>query len=447
MIRQLPIPCFLILLPWLCSNAVAQPMLWNAGHEKVVTTAVSLLSEPEIKAARDKVQELYETALPFQWVDGKRTMQGAIDELVYGVLLTTASVDEINPDITWIQTMSYEVAGVTVPGNRYAGDTPDRLYRFVDLDPTKSYRLSVRPDSHEPLDFSIEALAGPAVWGLPPLNVIRKADIEKEDDGSFVITMDSSPSEGRPNHLQLPEKSISLLIRDTLSDWQIHRPYHLSIKGLSPEAGTISSREQMIAFSVDQIIQSAETSVKFYADIWSREVNRFDAFVRWSGDIAPSWGIVAINRFDLADDEAIVVTVDTIGANYFGIQVDDLWLRSVEHVRRTSTLNDQQAIANPDGTFTFVISKTDPGYINWVDTGGMNQGYLIGRWDAINTENLSRNTNAVTFVQKTPLSKLGSLLPNDFQKITPAQRRQQIDLREADFYRRYHKNFELTVKP
>lgn len=419
------------------STSTSTPALWNEEHAQVVKSALALLDDPQIRAARQDVIALYQTALPYTLADGRSTMEAAVDKLLFGILLTSSVADPANPPIVWSQTLPYRVGDLSVPSGVYAGDTPDRLYRTIVVDPRYRYKIYGKSTGEEPVDFTIEALAGPGYWGLPPLNVLRKTDMEVADDGSFVVTLDATPADGRPNHLQLPPQSILLLIRDTIPEWEKQRAYHLSIEGL--DKGNTRSHEEIVKHSIQQFKQAAEISMAFYKDIWSREVNQFDAFVRWSGDIAPSWGIVAINRFNLDDDEAIVVTVDTLAAGYFGIQIDDLWLNSVEHVTKTSTLNPAQATANADGSFTFIVAKKDPGYINWVDTAGFQAGYLIGRWDAMDTAEPAKGIDAVRSIKTVKLSELASVLPVDFKQVTAEERKAYLEKRREYYQHRMSK--------
>jgi hypothetical protein len=37
----------------------------------------------------------------------------------------------------------------------------------------------------------------------------------------------------------------------------------------------------------------------------------------------------------------------------------------------------------PDGRVTLIIAPRDPGYANWVSTGGMHDGLFIIRWQGL----------------------------------------------------------------
>ena len=63
---------------------------------------------------------------------------------------------------------------------------------------------------------------------------------------------------------------------------------------------------------------------------------------------------------------------------------------------------------NPDGTYTIVISPTDPASANWVSTGGLNQGTI-----SIRFQDLDPNSSDLPTVssQVVSLDKLAGVLP------------------------------------
>ena len=91
--------------------------------------------------------------------------------------------------------------------------------------------------------------------------------------------------------------------------------------------------------------------------------------------------------FELADDEALVVTIDPGDAGYFNVPVTNDWTITDNYWDQQTSLNNEQAtpIAR-DGPYTIVISKTDPGVYNWVSTGGLNQGTFSIRFQDLGTD-------------------------------------------------------------
>ena len=89
--------------------------------------------------------------------------------------------------------------------------------------------------------------------------------------------------------------------------------------------------------------------------------------------------------WDLAPDEALVVELPDPEAEFWGMHlVSSLW-HTLDFANHLTTHNLAQAHRDPDGVYRFVVSATDPGVHNWLDTMGLQRGVIIMRlWRAAN---------------------------------------------------------------
>jgi hypothetical protein len=138
--------------------------------------------------------------------------------------------------------------------------------------------------------------------------------------------------------------------------------------------------------------------------------------------------------FQLSENQALVVTVDPGNAGYFVLPVTNDWTISKDYWNQQTSLNDAQAIANADGTYTFVISKTDPGVANWVSTGGLDQGTISMRFQDLDPDSSDRPT---VRSQMVALGQLGDVLPPGTVYYTEAQRGAQLATRKAGYDKRF----------
>jgi hypothetical protein len=138
-------------------------------------------------------------------------------------------------------------------------------------------------------------------------------------------------------------------------------------------------------------------------------------------------------HFQLADDEALVLTIDPGDANYFVVPVTNDWTITNDYWNEQTSLNNVQATPI-DGVYTIVISPTDPLVKNWVSTGGLNQGTISIRFQDLPLE----PTNLPTVhSQVVPLSQLASVLPTGTGYVTPDEREAQLAARKAGFDNRF----------
>jgi chemotaxis protein histidine kinase CheA len=414
------------------SATLPQPLpLLTSDQQKVESLALSLRAEPAVVAAHKEVLERLRASAPAQLADGKATSAGAADELVYGALLGVAGGDYDEPKILWIEHLPFDHNGIAAPGARYGGDNPDRIYRTAVINPEHRYEIKGQRHSDKPsLDFSFEAAKG-----IVTRSALQAKDIEVAKDGSFTITADASPANGRKNHLQVPADADHLLLRDTLSRWDSQLPNQLTISRVDDKKVAAPTRADLVAAAVEEIDSTADWALNFLeSSVSTVPANQLKAAIRDISSGVPGAG-AALGRFSLQDDEALVITLDPVSAQYLAIQVTDPWTRSVDYTQHFSSLNSDQAIASGDGSFTYVLSAKDPGYANWLDTGGLRDGALVVRWELFSRPTTSLD-KAVREVRVVKFDQLASSLPNGVKKVAPNVRKQQLAAREADYSNR-----------
>ena len=131
-------------------------------------------------------------------------------------------------------------------------------------------------------------------------------------------------------------------------------------------------------------------------------------------------GLISMNHFRLADDQALVVTLDRLGAGYLAVQTTDPWGIVSDYVNRIRSLNGSQARSNADGSYTYVIARHDPGVPNWLDTAGLSYGIFTLRWQGLPPNALTGR--AVRTVRVVRLDALKHALPSETLFIGPADR-------------------------
>ena len=114
--------------------------------------------------------------------------------------------------------------------------------------------------------------------------------------------------------------------------------------------------------------------------------------------------------------------------------ITDDWTITGNYWDEQTSLNIDQAVANPDGTYTFVISPTDAAVWNWISTGGLNQGTISIRFQDIDWTVEDTPTVATRVV---PLAELATVLPETTLYVTEAQRAEQISQRQLSYARRW----------
>ena len=144
-----------------------------------------------------------------------------------------------------------------------------------------------------------------------------------------------------------------------------------------------------------------------------------------------AFGLASAAKFNLADDQALVITVKTGNADYMGMQVTDLWGIAPTPIETISNYNRSQTTANADGSLTFIVSKQDPGYSNWVDTVGWNEGWMFFRW-----QGLPQDTDKNGLIQSqivVNIKNLPSVLKDAAVAVSPAARKEALARRKDEW--------------
>lgn len=410
------------------STLHAASILLTPDQEKAENLALELRNDPIIKTAREASIKRYEASRMGLSADGKATIPGAVDEMVYGILLSVTD-DPANPKLIWFCNLPYTIGKRSLPGSCYAGDNPDRIYRSIAVNTAYRYEIRGRCNKDKPaLYLNIEAIMKGGIWALPSLAFISSKDVDFANDGSFVISVDATPTNGRRNHLQMPPGTDLLFIRDSIPDWKNQLPNEYTVKRVDGGPTPTRSREDIIMHAAEEIDRSVTMSLDFCNGVWLRPANQLDVYVR-----PLAWGVVAVNRFSLKDDDAMVITLDPLDSVHLNIQAMDNYLRSTPYSNRTTNLNLTQVKPNADGTITFVLSLKDPGIYNWVDTGGLHDGVIGVRWDLSKPAGPDVAGKAMREVRMLKLSQLAATLPVEVVRVSPAERQQQQAERQAAF--------------
>ncbi len=419
-------------------GAVTTSALATLGQLETEDAAIALVADPAVVGAREAALKLFEADSTAATPDGKATVVQAVDELVFDAALSAVNNDPSRPRFVWVATSPHRWLGHEVPGSRWGIDNPDNVYRDIPINAANSYEIVVHPPKVGPVTFSFfiyDSYAGEGgkVADLDkPVAGLRDTDIQANPDGSFTLTVDSAPANGRPNHIQNTSAGRYLLYRNTFDQWAEQTPQDVEVRVVGGPQASPQTHEVIAQTAVELIDATASTVLAIKNGALSRAPNTISTPSVRGGN----WGFAASGSWQVADDEALVVNIDPSGARYLGFDLTDSWLVSRPHVDRTGSLNGHQAVPNADGTYTYVIATHDPGYANWADTGGIHEGVLTLRWQGLPAD-VTSIAGAVKAVNLVKLSDVAAALPAGFPTVTPAERWVADAVRAASYVHRY----------
>jgi hypothetical protein len=256
-----------------------------------------------------------------------------------------------------------------------------------------------------------------------------------EPDRSFTITVDADPADGRSNHIRSAPEAHEFYIRDVMLDWAKDEPNELWIERLgAPPSAAARTEDEQAELAARFMLRFAEFTQKLSNGMTRSPANRFSlAYSADKGGALRNQVYIGGN-FRLDPEDVMVIDVGDGGAAYFVVPIGNIWGTTLDIVKRTSSLNKAQSVPNADGTYTYVLSRQDPGVHNWIDPCGLGEGILTLRMAEFPGGRPSDDLSAKSRV--VPLSSLRDELPTETRWVTSAERAEQLAQRAAAYERR-----------
>jgi hypothetical protein len=266
------------------------------------------------------------------------------------------------------------------------------------------------------------------------VDVLNGRTMQVDSDGSFTITVDADAANGRPNHVQTSRAAHEFYIRDVLLDWGRDYPNQLDVLRLGGPPGTPArTLDEQAEATAAMMAYFANFTGKLSHGVYKMPPNNFD--LAWSADKVGAMRnqVYVMGRFELAPDEAFVVDLSDGGAEYFTVPLSNIWGTTLDIVDGTGSLNKAQSVANPDGTYTYVVSPIDPGLANWIDSDGLREGIITLRMAEFGEPGPREDLGARGRVVK--LDRLDAETPT-LQPVSPVERAAQLAERRSAYLRR-----------
>jgi hypothetical protein len=307
----------------------------------------------------------------------------------------------------------------TGPYTKMGLDNPDTLYFHAWLRENTEY--VVTGERGTTVDLSFQILDGDYSPVEVPgsLAAFDDREIEVGADGSYTIRIGPAPN------------AAMLVVREVFNDWAAERPGRLRIHradrlGSAPPPPTLDRSAKRYGVAGKILLSRLRTFLAFAERFYlGLPVNTLTTPRPTPGGLSTQYS--SVGHYDLADDQAMIVTVPASDAPYQGIQLGSMWYVSLDYINHQTSLSGAQAHTDPDGMIRYVISERNPGVANWLERTGHHRGYVQLRWQRLSRALTAADGPRVDLVAVDDLPKQ---LPYH-EPIGEAEWRERIAARQA----------------
>ncbi|SMD05328.1 hypothetical protein [Kibdelosporangium aridum] len=319
----------------------------------------------------------------------------------------------------------------TGPYTKMGLDNPDTLYFHAYIREDAEYVVTGKRGSTADLSFQVLNGDYSPVDVPDSLTAFDDREFDIAEDGSFEIRF--GPGKAGRNYFTLGDGSAMLIVREVYSDWTGEERGMIKIRrtdttGSAPPAPTKDLMAKRYTVAGKILIGRIKTFLAFPKWFYLKlPVNTMTEPRLTPGGLATQFS--SVGHYDLADEEAMIITVPASEAPYQGFQLGSMWYISLDYINHQTSLTADQARIDPDGKIRYVVSERDPGLVNWIERTGHAKGYLQIRWQRLSRDLKPSDGPAVEVV---PVSELARKLPfHEDARITPAEYKDRIAARQA----------------
>lgn len=279
----------------------------------------------------------------------------------------------------WADSANPTFVDIVTSGWKWGGDNADAFYQYAPIDPARTYRVTGRIG--DAVYWSLTVYGGPddGHYSDRIVGSVNDRDLQPDADGYVRFTI--GPDLGDEPGITLADDAVVAITRDYLAEPTTGVRMVWSIEAVDQPA-TVRDTDADLA----RRFTAAATWVR---DQWNivpvglGEPNRVDppypvpqATFGWAaGDAA-----YAMGSFELDDDQALVIDGRSPACAFWNLCLWNQLLTTFEYRYERVTINGEQTVYRPDGSWRIVVAHRDPGHPNWVSTQGHRQGLLWFRW-------------------------------------------------------------------
>ena len=374
---------------------------WQMMSDKITELGPWLMSQPDV--LKDDPQVVS---------DGYRYLGTLLYAGLYNHLLN-ADVDRPKFISNWD-----DLAGWT-------SNSRDGIYRCANIDPKGTYRVVCKPQGGLPATATFQSMNN--FWvterGGRTLSTKNIYDYKANRDGSYEVILSKNNSVSG-NHFLLDDSTSAIVVREFIADEETQKRFVLSIERIDQPltVPAESDSEETLALKINNAVNMVKNAARVFLNmtrLMRETVNGIKEVVDrnvYAGSLEIKY---YSGSWDLGPDEALLIELKPVKAKYWSVTGTNFWNQAMSATDIPGEINNYGAVTDPDGKIRILITHMDPGYANWISTGGLKVGNINIRFNFLKEE------EKVT-CKKVRVADLETVMAPNSVKVTPEEREKQL---------------------
>jgi hypothetical protein len=292
------------------------------------------------------------------------------------------SILQVAADVNlWADAARPRFVDIVGPYKKWGGDNADAFYCYAPIDPARTYRVTIEPGDAVYLSLTVYGGPDDGRYSERIVGSLNSRDAVRRPDGSIDLVL--SPHEPGPGvaWVRLEPDAVAAITRDYLEDPATGRRAVWRIEAEDPppafhqDDADLARRLRAMATWVREqagIVPLPPAAPNTIDPPYPVPTTTFG----WAaGDAA-----YAMGAFELADDEALVITGRSPECVFWNMCLWNRLLHTYNYDYERVTINGAQVAYEPDGSWTIVVAAQRPTHPNWVSTAGHRSGRIWFRW-------------------------------------------------------------------
>jgi len=332
--------------------------------------------------------------------------------------------------------------GFCGPTRKLGADNPDCIYAQSWINDGDTYKISGHRGSAKMFNIALQGAWTGSLhepFGDRPIANVFGEELQTDWDGNFELWISPEPHQG--NWIQSQPGARKIFYRQYFDLWE-EEPAHYRIERIGDsEVPPPAIEPAQLLTSFERAGDFVINTVKDWPNVlWERHGNygRPNAFVRY-GQVSDAAHEAADARrgrviqqmgWDIALDEALIIEFESSPDWFWQFGACTVFGASLEFRYRQVSLTSGLSPFDDDGTTRIIMSHSDPGFVNWVDTQEHTRGWLLFR-NMLTREVPELRTRVVK--ERHLEQELGHLAT----RIIPLERQKMLRRRRTANMRRY----------